>query len=457
MGHIRDLPAKGLGVDVDHGFTPTYEVYAGKKDILRRLKAALKDADQLYLATDEDREGEAISWHLLEELKPTIPYKRMVFHEITPGAIRQAVDEGRDIDAGMVDAQESRRIVDRLFGYPVSSVLWRKVNQGLSAGRVQSPAVRLVVERERERIAFVSADYWDLSAAFATDPRFSAGLSKVGGDKVAQGRDFDPSGRLSRDGVVVLDEARAGALRTRSGRRHLHRHQRRREALHVPPQAAVHDLHPPAGGRPQAPHVVGPGHAGGPGALPGWLHHLHADRLHQPVGDRAPRRPQPDRVALRPRVRARRPPPLRQEGQGRPGGPRGHPAGGGDLPHPRVAPRPAPGRFAGPLRPGVEAHRGQPDGRCPGPQPVGPPRRRRGRARRRRAHAHRVVGLGAHHHLPRLHAGLRRGGRRPRRPARRPGEPAPAPDRGPDPHRRRDRGPRPHDLPAGRATPRPRW
>ncbi|CAN5616500.1 type I DNA topoisomerase [soil metagenome] len=213
VGHIRDLPAKGLGVDVDDEFTPTYEVYAGKKDILRRLKAALKQADELYLATDEDREGEAISWHLLEELKPTIPYKRMVFHEITPGAIRQAVEEGRPIDMGMVDAQESRRIVDRLFGYPVSSVLWRKVNQGLSAGRVQSPAVRLVVQRERERMAFVSADYWDLSAAFTTTPAFTSGITKVAGAKVAQGRDFDAAGAVTRDGVVVLDEARAGALR----------------------------------------------------------------------------------------------------------------------------------------------------------------------------------------------------------------------------------------------------
>ncbi len=212
VGHIRDLPAKGLGVDVDDDFTPTYEVYAGKKDVLRRLKAALKGADQLYLATDEDREGEAISWHLIEELKPTIPYKRMVFHEITPGAIRQAVDDGRDIDEGMVDAQESRRIVDRLFGYPVSSVLWRKVNQGLSAGRVQSPAIRLVVVRERERMAFVSADYWDLNAGFATDPAFTSGITKVDGARVAQGRDFDAAG-VSRDDVVVLDEARAGALR----------------------------------------------------------------------------------------------------------------------------------------------------------------------------------------------------------------------------------------------------
>ena len=140
------------------------------------LKAALKDADELYLATDEDREGEAISWHLLEELKPQVPVKRMVFHEITRPAIEHAVDNWRDIDYGLVDAQETRRIVDRLFGYPVSGVLWRKVNRGLSAGRVQSPAVRLVVERERERIAFVAAGYWDLAAAFPTAPPTTATL-----------------------------------------------------------------------------------------------------------------------------------------------------------------------------------------------------------------------------------------------------------------------------------------
>jgi DNA topoisomerase-1 len=213
VGHIRDLPSKGLGVDIEHGFTPTYEVNAGKKDVIRRLKSLLKDVDELYLATDEDREGEAISWHLLEELKPRVPVKRMVFHEITRPAIERAVDEWRDIDMGLVNAQETRRIVDRLFGYPVSSVLWRKVNQGLSAGRVQSPAVRLVVERERERMAFVSADYWDLTAAFATDPAFTSGLVGVGGRRVAQGRDFDQTGATTRPDVVVLDRARAEALR----------------------------------------------------------------------------------------------------------------------------------------------------------------------------------------------------------------------------------------------------
>jgi DNA topoisomerase-1 len=209
VGHIRDLPPKGLGVDVDNGFKPTYVVHDNKKDIIRKLKAALKSADELFLATDEDREGEAISWHLLEELKPQVPVKRMVFHEITRSAIDHAVANWRDIDYGLVDAQETRRIVDRLFGFPVSSVLWRKVNQGLSAGRVQSPAVRLVVERERERMAFVAAGYWDIGATFATDPRLKATLTGVDGKKVATGKDFDSKGRPRNDDVVVLAEARA--------------------------------------------------------------------------------------------------------------------------------------------------------------------------------------------------------------------------------------------------------
>jgi DNA topoisomerase-1 len=213
MGHIRDLPAKGLSVDVDHDFAVEYEVHASKKDVIAQLKRALKDADQLYLATDEDREGEAISWHLLEVLKPTVPVKRMVFHEITRSAIEHAIAEGRDVDHGLVDAQESRRIVDRLYGYPVSEVCWRKIRQGLSAGRVQSPSVRLVVERERERMAFVAASYWDLAATFPTEPAFTAQLATVGGSRVAGSRDFDSQGRTKRDDVAVLDEVAAQQLK----------------------------------------------------------------------------------------------------------------------------------------------------------------------------------------------------------------------------------------------------
>ncbi|HLT15862.1 MAG TPA: type I DNA topoisomerase, partial [Acidimicrobiales bacterium] len=215
MGHIRDLPAKGLSVDVENDFAVEYEVHPSKKDTISRLRKALKGVDELLLATDEDREGEAISWHLLEVLKPTVPVRRMVFHEITPSAIQHAIENSRGLDHGLVDAQESRRIVDRLYGYPVSEVCWRKIRQGLSAGRVQSPAVRLVVERERERMAFVPASYWDLSAAFPTDPAFTAALAAVDGSRVAGSRDFDSQGRTKRDDVAVLDEAAAQRLRER--------------------------------------------------------------------------------------------------------------------------------------------------------------------------------------------------------------------------------------------------
>ena len=213
MGHIRDLPAKGLNVDTEHDFAVEYEVHTNKKDTISQLRRALKTADELYLATDEDREGEAISWHLLEVLKPKVPVKRMVFHEITRAAIQHAIEDSRDIDHGLVDAQESRRIIDRLYGYPVSEVVWRKIRTGLSAGRVQSPSVRLVVERERERMAFVAASYWDLAAAFPTQPTFTAGLVSVDGARVAGSRDFDPTGRTKRDDIAVLDETSAGALR----------------------------------------------------------------------------------------------------------------------------------------------------------------------------------------------------------------------------------------------------
>ena len=234
FGHIRDLPAKKtevpaakrdrfgapVGVDVDGGFEPLYVVPAGRaKDQVKKLKAALKDVDELLLATDEDREGEAIAWHLREELKPKVPVKRMVFNEITRDAIMAAIENPRDIDEHLVDAQEARRIVDRLYGYEVSPVLWRKVMQGLSAGRVQSVATRLVVDRERDRMAFRTADYWDLVATLDTrtddEPgSFEARLVSVAGSRVAQGRDFDSRGQLKdrSAGVVILDETRAQAL-----------------------------------------------------------------------------------------------------------------------------------------------------------------------------------------------------------------------------------------------------
>ncbi len=233
-GHVRDLPTgaaevpakyKGekwarTGVNVDNGFEALYVVNPDKRATLRSLKDALAGADELLLATDGDREGEAIAWHLLQELKPKVPARRMVFHEITPHAIAEAVANPRDLDSDLVDAQETRRILDRLYGYEVSPVLWKKVMPRLSAGRVQSVATRLIVDRERERIAFRSASYWDLDAVLdagegADPPLFGARLTRVGERRVAQGRDFDSSGLLMTRGsepLLHLDQAQAEAL-----------------------------------------------------------------------------------------------------------------------------------------------------------------------------------------------------------------------------------------------------
>ncbi|ABG96143.1 MULTISPECIES: type I DNA topoisomerase [Rhodococcus] len=231
VGHIRDLPRgaadvpakyKGeswarLGVNVDHDFEPLYVVSPEKKSKVTELKSLLKDADELFLATDPDREGEAIAWHLLETLKPKIPVRRMVFHEITEPAIRAAAEDTRELDNDLVDAQETRRILDRLYGYEVSPVLWKKVMPRLSAGRVQSVATRVIVQRERERMAFRSASYWDISAtldagADASPRSFGARLVSVDGSRVATGRDFGADGQLKTSTVTVLDEARAQRL-----------------------------------------------------------------------------------------------------------------------------------------------------------------------------------------------------------------------------------------------------
>lgn len=241
-GHIRDLPRAAadvpakyksepwarLGVNVDADFEPLYIISPEKKSTVSELKGLLKDVDELYLATDGDREGEAIAWHLLETLKPRVPVKRMVFHEITEPAILEAAANPRELDIDLVDAQETRRIMDRLYGYEVSPVLWKKVAPKLSAGRVQSVATRIIVQRERDRMAFRSASYWDIIATLdasvsdpkAQPPTFAARLTAVDGRRVATGRDFDSLGQL-RSGapgsaeVVVLDEASATALATR--------------------------------------------------------------------------------------------------------------------------------------------------------------------------------------------------------------------------------------------------
>ena len=231
MGHIRDLPrsaaeiparAKGedwarLGVNVDQDFEPLYVVPKERKAHVKKLKELLKNVDELYLATDEDREGEAIAWHLVQVLKPTIPVKRMVFHEITKSAIAEAFANPRELDDRLVQAQEARRILDRLYGFEVSPVLWKKIQPKLSAGRVQSVAIRIVVERERERIAFNSAGYWSIEGTFAPqvnlDQTFSATLHSIDKSRVASGKDFDSEGR-SKGKVVVLDQERATTLAT---------------------------------------------------------------------------------------------------------------------------------------------------------------------------------------------------------------------------------------------------
>jgi DNA topoisomerase-1 len=243
IGHIRDMPDKAaeipakyrsepwarLGVNVDAGFEPLYVVHADKKQQVAKLRQLLKNADELLLATDEDREGEAIAWHLVEELRPKVPTHRMVFHEITPEAIAQAVANPGEVNNGLVDAYQTRRILDRLYGYEVSPVLWKKVMPRLSAGRVQSVAVRLVVDRERERIAFHAARYWDLEAEFAPAGRDAAGpdddlasfpatLVSVDGRRVAQGRDFSAAGELKgapNANLLHLDEEQAAALADR--------------------------------------------------------------------------------------------------------------------------------------------------------------------------------------------------------------------------------------------------
>jgi DNA topoisomerase-1 len=230
IGHVRDLPKTAaevpkshksekwarLGIDVDNDFKPLYVVSKEKKDHVRKLKTLLKDASELVLATDEDREGEAIAWHLLEVLNPRIPVKRMVFHEITPEAIRRAIDSPRELDRRLVDAQEARRLLDRLYGYEVSPVLWKKVKPRLSAGRVQSVATRIVVERERERMAFRSANYWDLTGTFAAgDERpFTAVLLELDEQRIATGKDFAQTGTLAKPDVVHLDEQTARGLVT---------------------------------------------------------------------------------------------------------------------------------------------------------------------------------------------------------------------------------------------------
>lgn len=214
VGHIRDLPKNDLGVDVENGFKPTYVASEGKSKVISQLKSLVKKAGTLYLATDPDREGEAIAWHIMELLKPTIPVKRLAFHEITKSAIQESFDHTRDIDSSLVSAQEARRILDRLWGYKVSAKLWQNVKGGLSAGRVQSPAVKIVVDREKERTKFKEGEYWSITVLFDSKGNsFDARLKEVESQKIAIGKDFGKeTGELSKSDLLALDESRATEL-----------------------------------------------------------------------------------------------------------------------------------------------------------------------------------------------------------------------------------------------------
>ena len=307
VGHVADLPSKGLAVDVDNGFKPTYELTERGKQVVKDLRAALKDASELYLATDEDREGEAISWHLLEHLKPKVPVKRMVFHEITASAIDHAVNNPRGIDYGLVDAAETRRILDRLYGYEVSPVLWRRVNRGLSAGRVQSPSIRLIVERERERIAFVvgrllghRADDGDVAVVHRRPRRRRrhAGRHRQGLRRPRHGRATTSSS---------LDEARARGAGRRARPAPTSRSARVEEKPYRSrPQAPFMTSHAAAGGRPQAAPVVVAGDARRPGPVRAGLHHLHAHRQRRRCPTRRCRRCGPRSPASTARSSCRR-------------------------------------------------------------------------------------------------------------------------------------------------------
>ena len=346
VGHIRDLPERAadipeeykkekwarLGVNVEDEFRPLYIIDPDKKKRVNELKKLLKNADELLLATDEDREGEAIAWHLLEVLKPTIPVRRMVFHEITKDAINRALGETREIDERLVDAQETRRILDRLYGYEVSPVLWKKITRGLSAGRVQSVATRLVVERELERMAFRAASWWDIEAIVRPGvvpgaPRLRRRQAPRARPRLRQRRQAEDRGRApARRGRRARSRAAARAVAVQ-------RHPRRAEAVLAPPEPAVHDLDAAAGGEPQAPLHRPDDDARRAAPLRERLHHLHAYRLDDAVGVRAHRRAEPGARAVRRRLRARQAAPVRAQGEERAGGARGDPSCRRHVPH----------------------------------------------------------------------------------------------------------------------------
>ncbi len=308
MGHVRDLPASAseipakykseewsrLGVNVEANFSPLYVIPKDKKKVVKELTAALKDAQELILATDEDREGESIAWHLTEVLKPTVPVKRMVFHEITPEAIREAAENCRAIDDKLVEAQETRRILDRLVGYTVSPLLWKKIAPGLSAGRVQSAAVRLLVLREQERRRFKSGAYWDLKATLeAHRQQFTAQLVALGGVRLATSKDFDETtGRIPKGKKVLLLGEEAGTRPGQAPERWTvgrQRHQRARAGPHACP--AIHHVHAAAGSEPQARPVRAADHADRAAAVRTGSDHLHAHGFGEPVQSGASHHP----------------------------------------------------------------------------------------------------------------------------------------------------------------------
>ena len=269
---IKEKDWGRLGVDVEQDFTPYYVVPSDKRKQVAHLKTAVKDASELLLATDPDREGESISWHLTQVLKPKVPVRRIVFHEITEDAVKEALDNPGDVNENLVRAQESRRILDRLYGYTLSPVLWKKVQTGLSAGRVQSVAVRLIVEREEERRAFRSAEYWDIEAPMKGEGReFIATLVRINDQRIATGKDFDAqTGALKNQNARLLDgPTTQSARRGRSHERSLDRHQRRTETRRGASGTAVHHVNADAGSQPQARVLHRANDAGGAAVVPG--------------------------------------------------------------------------------------------------------------------------------------------------------------------------------------------
>jgi hypothetical protein len=348
VGHVRDLPGSAreipaeikdrpwgrMAVDVEGDFTPYYVVPAAKKKNVQALKAAVKDASEILLATDPDREGESISWHLTQVLKPKVPVRRIEFHEVTEEAVREAIEHARSVNDNLVRAQESRRILDRLYGYTVSPVLWKKVQTGLSAGRVQSVAVRLIVEREEARRAFRAATYWDIDARLAGEGReFTATLVRVGDARVATGKDFDARPArcaAARCGTSTRPPHVRSPRRCRTAA--LAGERRGRAAGRRAAGSAVHDLDADAGSQPQAGVLDRSHDAGRPAAVPGHRdrqrrdrrpHHVSPHRLDDPERQGAARVGTRDHADVRARV-PRGPAPVRHEGEERPGGARGH-------------------------------------------------------------------------------------------------------------------------------------